>query len=68
MLLKNQQIKLTKQIDQTFGPLSYPVQYVVVYNEAWGRWVGAWGLNEAIKRDDFKSFGLMKFLMNVWTY
>ena len=32
------------------GVEARPAQYVVIYNEAWGRWVGAINMSELIQR------------------
>ena len=32
---------------------SSPADYVVFYNEAWGRWVGAINLSELMRRSDY---------------
>ena len=34
--------------------LRQPVRYIVFYNEAWGRWVGAIDISEIQTRADFK--------------
>tara|TARA_R110002020_G_scaffold436095_1_gene646288 strand:- start:18 stop:347 length:330 start_codon:yes stop_codon:yes gene_type:complete len=34
--------------------LEQPIEYVVFYNEAWGRWVGAINLSEVHSRSDFR--------------
>jgi len=46
--------KATKKIAELVGQYhgTRPANYIVIYNEAWGRWVGAIDLNELISRKD----------------
>ena len=49
--------KATKKVAklcQEHLDLEQPIRYVVFYNEAWGRWVGAINLSEVNTRSDFR--------------
>lgn len=39
--------------DKHDGKDAKPARYVVFFNEAWGRWVGAIDLTELMRRDNF---------------
>ena len=44
-----------------------PAQYVVFYNEAWGRWVGAINLSELLQRST-STGGYLGFCIGFYTF
>jgi len=50
----------------TSNPEARPAQYVVFYNEAWGRWVGCINLGELLMRKG--SGGYLGYCTGFYTY
>ena len=49
--------KATKKLAKFCGvyfDVAEPARYVVFYNEAWGRWIGAIDMGEMMSRSDFR--------------
>jgi len=46
--------KATKKMSEIMGRrfATEPARYIIIYNEAWGRWIGAIDLSELLSRDN----------------